>query len=253
MTQAWPSRPLAPLARATFVGPWAGLPVAWTEDDRFDEPVYRAAVSACCRAGVPGVYTAGTTGEFYAMELDEFQQIALATVEECRAAGVHAMIGVTSTYTLGAMRRAAYAARIGASAVQVALPFWMEVADGQIVPFVREVARAAEGLPLSIYETSRAKKRLTLDDHRRIKQAVPQYLMVKSTAGTLGATEDGCRQLSEWVNVFVGEHAWGRLGRAGAKGGCSSAVYWNPPLILALWQQVADRRWQAVDAICQRL
>lgn len=248
-----PSPSLPPLTRETFVGPWAGLPVAWTEDDRFDEPAYRAAVSACCRAGVPGVYTAGTTGEFYAMELDEFEQVARATVEECRAAGVHSMIGVTSTYTLGAMRRAAYAARIGASAIQVALPFWMEVPDAEIVPFFRQVASAADGLPVSIYETPRSKKLLTLDNHRRIKQVLPQYLMVKANAGTVGAGEDGCRQLSELVNVFVGEHAWGRLSRAGAKGGCSSAVYWNPPLILELWQQVVGGQWSAVDATCERL
>ena len=53
-----------PLTRDTFTGPWAGLPVAWTDDDRFDEVTYRADVARCCQAGIPGVYTGGTTGEF---------------------------------------------------------------------------------------------------------------------------------------------------------------------------------------------
>lgn len=47
-----------------MTGPWAGLPVAWDEQYRFDEDAYRADVARCCEAGVPGVYTAGTTGEF---------------------------------------------------------------------------------------------------------------------------------------------------------------------------------------------
>ena len=78
------------LTRETFTGPWAGLPVAWTDDDRFDEITYRGDVTRCCRAGVPGVYSGGTTGEFYAMEFDEFQEIARATVEACHACGTPA-------------------------------------------------------------------------------------------------------------------------------------------------------------------
>ena len=94
------------LTRETFIGPWAGLPVAWTSDDRFDESTYRADVARCCDAGAPGVYTGGTTGEFYAMEFDEFEAIARATVDESHGRGKPAMIGCSSTYTLGAARRA---------------------------------------------------------------------------------------------------------------------------------------------------
>jgi ATP-dependent exoDNAse (exonuclease V) beta subunit len=151
------------LNRETFTGPWAGVPVAWTDDDRFDETTYRTDVARCCEAGVPGVYTAGTTGEFYAMEFDEWKAVTLATVKECQAHDTPAMIGCTSTYTLGVERRAAYAAEVGADAIQVALPFWMEIGDEQIVPFFKSVAAASGGLPLSIYETMRTKKVLTHD------------------------------------------------------------------------------------------
>ena len=241
------------LTSKTFTGPWAGLPVAWTDDDRFDEATYRADVARCCEAGVPGVYTGGTTGEFYAMEFDEFQAVTRATVEEGHARGKPAMIGCTSTYTLGATRRAAYAAECGADAIQVALPFWMEIGNPQIVPFFEEVVRASGGLPLSIYETMRAKKALTLDQHRAIKDAVPSYLVVKANGSTLGCTLEGCRALSELVNVFVGEDEFGSLGRVGAKGGCSSLIYWNPRVIVSLWQQVEQQDWANVDATCLRL
>lgn len=241
------------LTRDNFTGPWAGLPVAWTDDDQFDEPTYRADVARCCEAGMPGVYTGGTTGEFYAMEFDEFKAITRATIEECRVAGKPVMIGCTSTYTRGASRRAAYAAEMGADAIQVALPYWMEIDDYQIVPFFKEVVGASGGLPLSVYETTRAKKTLTLDQHREIKDAVPSYLTVKANVNTVGCTPDGCRALSELVNVFVGEDKFGELGRAGARGSCSSVVYWNPSVILSLWQQVEQQDWASVDAGCQRL
>ena len=122
------------LSRHQMIGPWAGLPVAWRNDLSFDEDAYRANVAKCCRAGMPGVYTCGTTGEFYAMEFDEFKAVSRATVEECRAHGKPCAIGCTSTYTLGVARRAAYAAELGADAIQVALPFWMELAGKHIPP-----------------------------------------------------------------------------------------------------------------------
>jgi dihydrodipicolinate synthase/N-acetylneuraminate lyase len=241
------------LNRQTFTGPWAGLPVAWTADDHFDEAAFRGDVARCCKANMPGVYTAGTTGEFYAMEFDEWKAVTRAAVEEGHAHGKPVMIGCTSTYNLGAARRAAYAAQCGADAIQVALPFWMEIGNAEIVPFFKEVADAAGGLPLSVYETTRAKKALTLDQHRAVKDAVPSYMMVKANADTVGRTPDGCRALSEFVNVFVGENEFARLGRLGAKGGCSSVVYWNPRVILSLWQAVERQDWANADATCQKL
>lgn len=240
------------LTRKTFTGIWAGLPVAWTADDRFDEQTYRGDVAACCRAGMAGVYTGGTSGEFYAMEFDEFQAVARATVEECHAGNTPCMIGCTSTYTLGAIRRAEFASKIGADAIQVALPFWMTVDDRQVVEFFKKVSDAAAGLAVSVYETSRAKKVLTLDQHRAIKEAVPNYLMVKANEGD-ACTPEGCRAMSQFVNVFVSEELLARLGPAGAAGSCSSLVYYNPAMMLSLWNNVVKGQWQAVEAECQNI
>jgi len=241
------------LTRETFTGPWAGLPVAWTDDDKFDEATYRGDVARCCEADLPGIYTGGTTGEFYAMELDEFKAVAHATVEECHARNKPAMIGCTSTYTIVARRRAAFAAKLGADAIQVALPFWMEVGSAQIVPFFEQVSAAAGGLPLSIYETTRAKVALTLEQHRAIHEAVPNYMMVKANAGTIGAEAPGCAALSEIVNVFVGESLWASLGPHGAIGCCSAFVYWNPIVCLAFWKEVEAHNWNEVAKINEQL
>ena len=234
------------LTRENLIGPWAGLPVAWTDDDQFDDDVYRSDVIRACKAHVPGIYTAGTTGEFYAQEFEEFKAITRATVEGCRAHGVPSMIGVTSTHTLGAARRAGVARELGADSIQVALPFWMEVPDGAVAPFFREVSRAAGDLPLSVYETMRTKKALTLDQHRQIKDALPNYLMVKSNANTIGTTPEGCTALSRFVNVFVNENLWGTLGPHGAIGCCSALVYANPRMILHIWSLLRTRQWETL-------
>ena len=98
------------LDQETFVGPWAGLPVAWSEEDAFDEDTFRRDVMRCCEAGIPGVYSGGTSGEFYAMEQEEFRQVTRTMVETCPATASPARVGCTSTYPGGAVRRARWAA-----------------------------------------------------------------------------------------------------------------------------------------------
>lgn len=241
------------LTRSTFTGPWAGLPIAWDEKEEFDEEMYTSDLVRCCEAGIPGVYTGGTTGEFYALEIDEFEVVTQATVDTCHAHDTPVMIGCTSTSTRGAARRAAFAAEIGADAIQVALPFWLELQDNEILPFFREVAAAAPGLPLSIYETNRAKKCLTVHQHREIHAAIPQYMMVKANAGTVGCTTEGCEALSAFVNVFVGEAEWVRLGPYGVSGSCSAMVYWNPWVVLEAWRYLRDQEWDALEEAGEKI
>lgn len=241
------------LSRDELVGPWAGLPVAWNKDLSFDEDTYRGDVERCCKAGAPGVYSGGTTGEFYAIEFEDFKPIVKATVEECKRNSTPVMIGVTHTSTPGAVRRAAFAKEVGADAIQVALPFWMEVDDREVVRFYQEVHAAADGLALSIYETTRTKKALTIGQHREIKKAVPAYMNVKSNAGTLGCEAKGCAALTEFVNVFVGEKLWAKLGPHGAVGAASALVYMNPRVILHMWELLKQKNWPDLGKLCSIL
>jgi len=231
------------LTREQFVGPWAGLPIAWSDDGGLDEPTYRGDVARCCAAGMPGVYTGGTTGEFYALEFEEFCAVADATIAECHNAGAPAMIGCTAPWTAGVIRRARYAADAGADAIQVALPFWLEVPDDRVVPFFAEVSAAVPGMPMTIYETLRAKKAISVELHRQIHEAVPAVIGVKANDGTPGKTPEGCAAISQWYNVFVGEPSLSQLGPCGAVGTCSSLVYQNPRLVLRAYELLRERRW----------
>lgn len=224
------------LTQESLVGPWAGLPVAWTADDAFDEAVYRADVARLCAAGVPGVFTGGTAGEFYAMDLDEFRAVVRATIQECMAPGKPVMVGCSDTYSRGVTRRVEAAVKLGASAIMVSFPYWLELGDGQIIPFFQEVAAAAAGLPIVYEETTRARRVLTVRQHQELKEAVPAYMAVHATADTVGTTPAGCQTLARFVNVLVNEEQWSLLGSKGAAGSCSTLVCWNPRLVMELWR-----------------
>lgn len=241
------------LTRETFRGPWAGLPIAWNEDGSFDEPTYRQDVASCCEAGVAGVYTGGTTGEFYALEFEEFAAVAHGTIAEARPTGTPVMIGCTSTFTRGAIRRARYARDAGADAIQLAVPFWMALTDDEIMGFYTEAAAAVPGLPISLYESQRAKRALPLEVHQQLHAAIPEILMVKSNENTLGATPDGCAAISALYNVFVGEHKLLELGPHGACGSCSSLVYMNPPFILRMFDLLDAGDWDALKPMSDQV
>lgn len=245
------------LTKKQLIGPWAGLPIAWKEDFSFDEKTYRGDVERCCSAKVPGVYTGGTTGEFYALDFDEFKAVTDATISECKNGKTPVMIGCTSTFTLGVIRRARYAQEKGADAVQVALPFWMEVPDRDVVRFFNEVSDAVPGMPMTIYETTRAKKALTLEQHKKIHEEVPAVIGVKSNANTLGNSPEGCRELSKFHNVFAGENLWEKLGPYGVIGSYSSFVYQNPRIMLMVFDLRLKEKWEELkkwmdkyDRIC---
>ena len=163
------------------------------------------------------------------------------------------MVGCTATYTEGAMRRAEYAADLGANAIQVGLPFWMEVGEEQVVGFFRDVSRACGHITLAIFETRRHRKALTLAQHQAIKEAVPNYEMVAVEAGALGHDLEGCQSLSEFVTVFADEQEWARLGPSGVRGSCSELVYWNPSLFLGLWQDLDRGEWDRLEEACGKL
>jgi len=241
------------ISKDVLQGPWAGLPVAWNEDLSFDEEAYRTDLIRTCAAGVPGVYTAGTTGEFYAMEFDEWKIITRVTIEECRRAGTPVMIGVTSTYTLGAARRAAFAAELGADAIQVALPYWMDMDNRMILPFFKEVVEACPDIALSIYETRRTKKTLSLEQHRAVFDSTGSYLAVKSNEGTLGCSSEGCEQLSKFVNVWVGEDKFNALGPYGAIGSASALVYMNPRFILHMFDLLSKKKWNELQPLTDQV
>jgi dihydrodipicolinate synthase/N-acetylneuraminate lyase len=241
------------LTQEGLVGPWAALPVAWSADDAFDEATYRADVARCCAAGVPGIWAGTTSGEFYALEFDEFRAVVRATVQECRAQGKPAVIGCSATHTRGVTRRVEAAVKLGAAAIAVNLPFWLEVGDEQVVPFFREVATAAAGLPVVFEETARAKKLLTVRQHQEIKDAAPEYAAVNAAGDTVGTTPAGCQTLARFVNVLVHEELWSVLGPKGAVGSCSALACWNPRVIVGLWRCLQNKDWVALGIARARI
>ncbi len=234
-----------PLTSDTLKGMWAGMPVPWTARDQVDEEALRENVRRMCRAGAHGVYTHGTTGEFYAQTPEEWRQVARVTVEECRPFGTPTQVGCTALWTAEVVRRVRFAQEIGADGVQIAFPFWLAVSDAEAVRFLKEVTGQAPGMPVILYNTGRSKKPLTTD---LLKRLLDEDLPLIGCKGVAGPDEAAAfLDLAPGLRIFVGEDKLADWWQAGVRGSYSSLVYACPKLMLRYFQLCEEGHPEAVE------
>ncbi|HEX7010954.1 MAG TPA: dihydrodipicolinate synthase family protein [Phycisphaeraceae bacterium] len=125
-----------PLTRQTLHGVWPALIVPWTEQDEPDLHRFAAEVRAYEGTGVHGLYTGGTTGEFYAMDDAAFVSIAQTACDQGHQAGLPVQIGCTALSTRHVRMRVKWARQCGADGIQIALPFWLPLRDDEVLGFL---------------------------------------------------------------------------------------------------------------------
>ena len=201
-----------------------------------------------------GVYTTGSTGEFYAIDFDEFQRMVDLVAELCGKAGMPLQIGCCSDATHKTIRLLEYAAsKKEVGAAQVNLPYWMELSDREVVQFFKDLHRACPEMPLVHYNIPRAKRFLHAADYLRILEAAPNLIGVKYTfAGSNFASLQDDVALTPMLSYFVGENLLASGMQLGARGSCSSLVSTNPAFILTLYEKCASGQWSEAMAMQKR-
>jgi dihydrodipicolinate synthase/N-acetylneuraminate lyase len=226
-------------------GIWAGVTLSWDAHDRFDEASYRTNTEAMCRAGVHGIYTTGSTGEFYALDYDEFCRMVDIQVEICGRFRMPLQIGCIADCTRKTLRLLEYAAskpQVGGA--QVAIPYWMELNDRELLQFFKDLHRACPDLPLIHYNIPRTKRFLTGPDYLRVLEVAPTLIGVKFTfAGShFGQLQDALL-LTPQLSYFVAENLMVSAMQLGARGCCSSLICTNPTFMLTMYEHAVEGRW----------
>ena len=226
-------------------GIWAGVTLAWDERDLLDEATYRANTERLCRARVHGIYTTGSTGEFYTLDFEEFRRMVDIQAEICGKWGMPLQIGCCADSTRKVIRLVEYAAqKQQVGAVQVVIPYWMELNDKEVLQFFRDLHTACPEIPLVHYNIPRAKRFLTGPDYQRILPAAPTLVGVKFTmAGShFGQLQQALRIAPE-LSFFVAEDLLVSAMMLGARGSYSSLVCTNPEFMLTLYEHARCNRW----------
>jgi dihydrodipicolinate synthase/N-acetylneuraminate lyase len=226
-------------------GVWAGVTMCWDEDYAFDEEAYRANTQAMCDWGVHGIYTTGSTGEFYALDELEFRRMVDIQAEICGAAGMPLQIGCCADATHKTVALLEYAAsKPEVGAAQVVLPYWMELTDREVLAFFADLHHACPDLPLVHYNIPRAKRFLNGQDYLRILDVAPNLIGVKYTfAGSNFAALQDAMIATPLLSYFVAENLLASAMMLGARGTYSSLIATNPRFMLTMYEHARQGRW----------
>jgi 4-hydroxy-tetrahydrodipicolinate synthase len=233
------------ITRENLHGVWAAIPTPFDERERFDEGVFRENVRRLHSAGVHGIYTTDSDGEFYAIELAEFKRIVSAFADEAHGLGIATQVGVTWCNTAGILDRIAFAADCGILGAHVGHPFFMPMTPDSYRAFWADVGRAApDRFALVHYNTPRVHN----------TQHGPDYAVLQSEVANLVGTKHVGRDFPEFADVvrsapdlshFTGEHAMTPFMMFGARGVYSWFVNFNPRYMLEWYEDIQAGRFEA--------
>lgn len=241
------------LTAESLKGVWAGITLSWDEQYALDEDSLCENLRRLCAARPHGVYTTGSTGEFYVLNFEEFRRLVDILTEIVRPHGIPTQVGCCSDNTRDVVRMVEYVAGKDVGAAQVSIPYWMELTDEEVLRFFSDLYAACPDLPLVHYNIPRSKRFLLGEDYRRVLDVAPNLIGVKFTfAGAhFGELQDSIRRTPE-LSYFVGENLLVSAMQLGARGTYSSLVCMNPEFILRMFALAEARRWDEAIALQTR-
>ena len=242
---------IAPLTRATLRGVWCALIVPWTDRDELDARRLVKEVRGYGGTGVHGVYTGGTTGEFYAQDDATYEKITHTVCEEAHALGLPVQIGASALSTRTACRRIRVALRAKADAIQIVLPFWLELKDDEVKRFVREVAAEAGKTPIVLYLTGRSKRKIGPEFLGELAGEFPTVIGTKDTGLDVPALKAILKEAPD-LAIFGGEDFLEKI-PAGGRGGYCSITGFNAAKVVELYTLCSSGRLEEAKPLAHAL
>jgi len=245
-----------PAVAATLV---SAVPVPFTADGDLDsaglQPLYRFLADA----GVDGVFTAGTTGEFTALDDQERETVLTAALDVFGPDRVHAHVGAASARQ--AVRLAARAVALGARKLAAITPYYLPAGPEALIDYYRQLDAVADGAQVHVYlYAARTTTTVTPAQLARLAE-IPSIAGAKISGEPSARVLEYVRAVPAGFTVYSGNDVeFGEFVRAGGAGGVSgvSSVFPAPFVDLAdalrredeqAAAEAQDRVKRAVEAV----
>lgn len=223
-----------PLSSESLRGTWGTVLLPINADDTIDHGRLAIELDALIHAGLDGIYSNGTAGEFHTQTEVEFDRVSSLIAEKAEKHRFPFQLGASHPVAQTTLERVRRARQLQPGAIQVILPDWLPVGHDEAVAFLARLAEAAAPVKLVLYNPPHAKRVLRVDDLARLHAVIPGLIGVKVGDGPASWYAAVRRQLPD-LSVFVPGHhlATGLL--AGAQGSYSNiaclspggAAHWN--------------------------
>lgn len=155
--------------------------IPWTERFEFDEETFCRVVHLIARGLTKHIYVFGTAGEGYAVSDRQFDDITDAFWRTSRECGASAMVGLISLSLPTVIGRIERSHALGFRTFQLSLPSWGALNDSELDVFFAETCGRFPDCYFHHYNLQRAKRLLTSVEYRRLADAHPNLVGVKSS------------------------------------------------------------------------
>jgi dihydrodipicolinate synthase/N-acetylneuraminate lyase len=233
-------------------GNWASLLLPIEADDSIEFSKLAEEIEILIDARVDGIYSNGTAGEFHNQTEEEFDRIQSLLAERCGTAGMAFIIGACQPDPTIMLDRVRRAASLRPAAIQVILPDWWPVTNGEAIDFLNRASDRADGVPLILYNPPHAKRVLSPEDLGGILANAPGVVGVKLAAGGADWYEDARRHL-QGVPLFVPGHHLATGIREGVAAGSFSNVACLNPRGAQRWTELMQSDMEAALEIERRI
>lgn len=231
-------------------GTWGTVLLPIGADDTIDFGALNEELSVLASAGLAGVYTCGTAGEFYTLDEAEFDRLSQLVANRFSEAGVPFQIGASHMSAQVCLSRIERARALQPRAIQVILPDWLPLSRAEAKATLERMAQAADPVPLVLYNPPHAKTVLRASDIAELAATIPTLAGVK-----VAGSEDFYRALHDAVPrlaLFVPGHELGRARPLGAAGSYSNIACLRPAGAVA-WERWMETEPVRADELGERV
>jgi len=218
---------MKPLRPSEIRGNWATLLLPIKPDQSIDYGLLEAEIGRFGEAGVDGVYSNGTAGEFYTQTESEFDTVNKILAEGCVRLGMPFQIGVSHMSPQLSLARLRRARHWEPSGFQVILPDWFPPTMGDIHRFLDVMEAKADPIPLILYNPPHAKRNLVPSEWLEVVERHPGVVGIK-VAGGDAAWYGAMRPVLDRVSVFIPGHTLAMGLSVGAHGAYSNVACLSP-------------------------
>jgi 4-hydroxy-tetrahydrodipicolinate synthase len=190
------------MSKTDWKGIHSVLVTPFLPEGGIDFPRFAELVEANIANGADGVIVCGSTGEFYAMTVEERIELFKATVKAA-AGRVPVLAGVSDLHTAIVLRLIKAARETGCDGILALPPIYAKPDLRETERFYRVVAEASE-LPVMLYNSpARIGVNLTPDFVAKLAD-LPNVVAIKDSSADIQQVTELCAKVKDKLAVFVG-------------------------------------------------
>lgn len=231
------------LTRENLKGIWAAVPLEWDENYNFNVETFKENTRRLCENGAHAVYTTGSTGEFFAIDLEEFKVMVDAFAEVTKDYDIATGVGTTALNTREVIRMTEYCVEKKIDSVMPAFPPWIQLREDEQLKFLQDVCNVSPDIAIIHYNINRTKILYEGKDYKRVLPHLPKnFIGSKSTNSNFVYQYELIKESPELVH-FPGESIFTPNMMIGGKGIITVAYCMNPPFCVDWYNACVNKDW----------